>query len=162
MCASVESGGRMTNSRADNPYLHVIETFSPEELALVAQVKRFFECVQGDPGLRADIESGTVRPEQAERLKRIGVSFDLDEVALLREEPEAVGHFLGGLRCSRSCEPPDEVPEIFRGSCDLVSNLDLRWQKPIESPGHADKKNPGEAAGVVAGIRGLSSRRSSQ
>jgi len=109
----------MTNSRADNPYLHVIETFSPEELALVAQVKRFFECVQGDPGLRADIESGTVRPEQAERLKRIGVSFDLDEVALLREEPEAVGHFLGGLRCSRSCEPPDEVPEIFRGSRPL-------------------------------------------
>ena len=109
----------MNKKKHPNPYLRALEPFSPEELDLISQVKRFFECVQAEPGFRDELGARRVLPERRERLRQIGVTFDLDEIAVLWEEPEAVGPFMASLQSLCQDELPEEPPDAFESSRPL-------------------------------------------
>jgi radical SAM family RiPP maturation amino acid epimerase len=73
-----------------NSYLKVLEPFTQDELYQISQVKRFFECYDGDADFRTAINSGSINNEQQKRLKQIGIDFDPREVDLLWKSPEIV------------------------------------------------------------------------
>ncbi len=78
----------MPDKERQYSYRNVLKAFNPAEMALIVQLKRFFEWVNGDPGFRNSIETGTVSPENLARLKKIGIHFDIDELAPLWEKSE--------------------------------------------------------------------------
>jgi radical SAM family RiPP maturation amino acid epimerase len=75
-------------------YASVLAAFSPQELAVLPQIKRFFECLRGDPVFAASAADGSFLPENRHRLKQIGINFNVDEFALLWKSPRAVGDYL--------------------------------------------------------------------
>jgi radical SAM family RiPP maturation amino acid epimerase len=99
----------MPDTRALHPYLKVLEPFSDQELRQITQVKRFFEWVQGDAEFRRSLDSGDLAPAYRDRLPRIGVMFDLAEVALLWEQPAIACHFLTSQSLGKSPDLPDEL-----------------------------------------------------
>jgi len=68
----------------------VLDYFSSEEMGLIVQLKRFFEWLEGDPDFRDSVESGNLSVEYRDRLKRIGVTFDPNEVAMLWQSPDTI------------------------------------------------------------------------
>lgn len=98
----------------NNPYMVTIKAFSTEELALISQLKRFMEWMQGDPDFKNEVEAGKFSPETRQRLKRIGITFETDEVAMLWKEPQEFVQFITALGCGCQSEPPEEVPELFK------------------------------------------------
>ena len=77
-----------------NTYMKVLEAFTPDELDRISQVKRFFECCDGDAEFRASVNSGHFSDEQVNRMKKIGIEFAPDEMAPLWENPDAVRDYL--------------------------------------------------------------------
>ncbi len=109
----------MTKKIQEYPYLWAMEPFPPEELSLIAQVKRLFECTQGDPDFRDDLASGSVSAERRDYLKRIGVTFELDEVAVAWENPETMSRFMAGIGYRFLGDLPEELPEALNRSRPL-------------------------------------------
>ncbi len=70
-----------------NPYKTLISDFSAKELASIAQLKRFFECFDGDPLFREALQKGRFSEEQLKWINHIGISFSLREVGLLLDKP---------------------------------------------------------------------------
>lgn len=62
--------------------------FSPEEMAFIVQMKRFLECVEGDAAFRKSVDTGHFTPEQLAHLRDIGITFSVNDVALMWKEPE--------------------------------------------------------------------------
>ena len=62
-------------------YVDVLASFTAEELALLPQIKRFFECYEGDAGLRDSLHRGAVTDAQRALLKEIGVTFEVEALA---------------------------------------------------------------------------------
>ncbi len=77
-----------------NSYQKVLESFTQDELYKIAQVKRLFECYDGDVEFRKALNSGYLNNEQQRRLKQIGIEFDLHEVDLLFKNPEIIYQFI--------------------------------------------------------------------
>lgn len=77
-----------------NNYLKVLQAFTRDELDQISQVKRFFECCDGDAGFRASVSSGQFSCEQINRMKEIGIDFEPDEMSPLWENPDAVRNYL--------------------------------------------------------------------
>ena len=71
-------------------YQKVIEAFSEEDLSKIAQVKRLFEWVEGDLIFKQHLETGKLAAEELKRLKKIGVIFNIDEIALIWKEPQFI------------------------------------------------------------------------
>jgi len=89
--------------------LELFEAFSNQERSTLAQIKRFFEWTEGDPEFCRELDAGTCRPETLERLRRIGVSFDLNELAILWKSPENVQQFMMAVRKKKTGELPANV-----------------------------------------------------
>jgi radical SAM family RiPP maturation amino acid epimerase len=91
-------------------YAELLSRFSDEEMALITQLKRFFECHEGDSRLRASIKTGQLSGEQHELLREIGVHFDLDAVSLAWEQPGIFEELLARIPNEESLDQlPDEV-----------------------------------------------------
>ncbi|NLB43173.1 MAG: radical SAM family RiPP maturation amino acid epimerase, partial [Clostridiales bacterium] len=73
-----------------NSYLKVLGLFTQDELYKISQVKRFFECYEGDADFRTSINAGSINNEHQIRLKQIGVDFEPREVDLLWNSPEII------------------------------------------------------------------------
>ena len=86
----------MKSDKSILSYSEFLALFTPEEMNSIVQLKRFFEWAQGDPEFRASAENGNFSPEQKERLKKIGVTFELEEIALLWNAPHLFGEALNG------------------------------------------------------------------
>ncbi|MCD6586582.1 MAG: hypothetical protein J7K96_12535, partial [Desulfobacteraceae bacterium] len=66
----------MKNNQKKN-YLTVLESFSDKEWDLIVQLKRFFECVEGDAEFRKALNSKAIDSEQYKKyLQDIGVHID--------------------------------------------------------------------------------------
>lgn len=74
--------------------MKVLEAFTQDELDQISQVKRFFECYDGDADFRASVNSGRFSDEQINRMQRIGIEFEPVEMSLLWENPDAVRDYL--------------------------------------------------------------------
>jgi radical SAM family RiPP maturation amino acid epimerase len=70
-------------------YQDILNAFSKEEMALIVQLKRFFECSQGDRDFREHFLNGTFTEEDRLRLVKIGVLFDLDGLSLAWKDRDA-------------------------------------------------------------------------
>ncbi len=77
-----------------NSYMKVLNAFTQEELNQISQIKRFFECYDGDADFRIAVNSGHFSDEQIHRMKQIGIEFDPDEMSPLWKNPDAVRDYL--------------------------------------------------------------------
>ncbi len=77
-----------------NLYKTLISGFNAKELAYIAQLKRFFECYDGDPLFREALQKGGFSEEQLKWIKHIGISFSLCEVGLLLDKPHLREQYL--------------------------------------------------------------------
>lgn len=82
------------SNKNTNTYLKVLEAFTQDELNQISQVKRFFECYDGDAEFRASVNSGHFSDKQIKRMKQIGIEFDLKEMSLLWENPDLLKNYL--------------------------------------------------------------------
>lgn len=82
------------NSTNTNSYMKVLEAFTRDELYQISQVKRFFECYEGDACFRAAINSGDISNDLQDRMKQIGIEFNIREMSLLWENPKAINEFV--------------------------------------------------------------------
>lgn len=64
-------------------YMDVFAPFNAEEMALLPQIKRFFECYEGDAVFRESVHNGTISAAQRALLKEIGVTFEIEALAPL-------------------------------------------------------------------------------
>jgi radical SAM family RiPP maturation amino acid epimerase len=72
----------MVQDTQENGYGGFWGPFSEEETAQIVMLKRFFEWVQGDKDFADAFEKGKFSDAQRERLRKIGVTFDVQELAL--------------------------------------------------------------------------------
>jgi hypothetical protein len=87
--STADKAQSMRQPRIPTGFADLYSRFSPEEMALLMQLKRFFECVQGDQEFRNSVDTGSFTPEQLAYLRDVGVTFDVEEVALLWKGVEA-------------------------------------------------------------------------
>lgn len=100
-----------TYDNTEDFYQRLLRAFSAEEMSLIVQLKRFFEWTQGDPVFEKQVSSGNLLPATVERLQRIGVTFNLDEVAILWKFPEAAQRFILNCQARREEVLPDDVTQ---------------------------------------------------
>lgn len=86
------------NNEHTYSYQSILDAFTPDQLYCMAQVKRFFECYEGDADFRASVNSGQINDEQQRRMKQIGIDFHLREMALVWEKPEIVNAYISPAR----------------------------------------------------------------
>ena len=78
-----------TPTRMRFGYVDSFAGFSPDEMHMLAETKRFFECYEGDRDFRAALEAGgQFTGEQRRMLKDIGVTFEPEAMALLWKQPD--------------------------------------------------------------------------
>lgn len=83
-------------------YNEVHSIFTPAEMAIFPQVKRMYECLDGDKELRDNVIAGKVTPEQRALLKEIGITFEIEEVSALWEHSEQREQFEQALSAPES------------------------------------------------------------
>jgi len=88
-----------------NDYQKVLQAFTAKEMSRIVQVKRFFEWYEADPEFRESVNCGEISAFQENRLKEIGVSFPVEEMALLWEHPEVMNDFF----CKTSDVPSEHT-----------------------------------------------------
>ena len=64
-------------------YADLYSRFTAEEMSYIVQLKRFFECVTGDQSFRKSVAIGQFTSEQLAYLREVGVTFDIEELAIL-------------------------------------------------------------------------------
>lgn len=101
-------------NNSKKPVIDTFKSFSTEELSLISQIKRFMECVQGDPGFKNQVDSGKVTPGTLKRLKKIGIKFEIDEVAMFWEEPQEFAQLVTGLGRACQNETCMKLPESIK------------------------------------------------
>jgi len=75
--------------RKRRQYTDLFEGFGPREMGILAEVKRFMECYEGDRKFRASVDAGgQFTDEQRQTLKDIGVTFEPEAMELLWLKPE--------------------------------------------------------------------------
>ena len=81
------SGG--DGRRSEFRYEDTFADFSPDDIRVAAEAKRFFECREGDRDFRAAVEAGGKFTDQQRRmLKDIGVTFEPEAMELLWLQPD--------------------------------------------------------------------------
>ena len=76
--ARIEQGGQ---GPTPPEYTDLFTPFTPAELALLPQIKRFFECYEGDQDLRHNLIGNQVTAEQRALLKEIGITFEIEALS---------------------------------------------------------------------------------
>jgi radical SAM family RiPP maturation amino acid epimerase len=94
-------------------YADLFSDFTAEEAALLPQIKRFFECFEGDQELRHNLIEGKATEAQIALLREIGITFDLDQLSPSWRQPEL---FLSALSALRDGTPSDEARELLRAN----------------------------------------------
>jgi radical SAM family RiPP maturation amino acid epimerase len=90
-------------------YMELYTPFTPEELALLPQIKRFFECYEGDKELRDNLHADTVTPQQRALLKEIGITFEVEALAPLWREKDLLAKALGEAPDSESNQAVEAI-----------------------------------------------------
>ena len=95
--ALIEHDGQ---GRTPPEYTDLFTPFMPDELAILPQIKRFFECYEGDKELRDNLNANSVTAKQRALLKEIGITFEVEALSPLwthkdlftraLQEPESV------------------------------------------------------------------------
>lgn len=88
--------------KVQNKHRMLLEKFSQEEMHLIVQIKRFFECYEGDSDFRAAVNSGYIDIEQLRYMKKIGISFNFKEVALFWENRDLIDEYINLCRKANS------------------------------------------------------------
>lgn len=88
----------MTNTQ--HPYTQILKVFTDREMAVIVQLKRFFELMEGDPFFNASVQTNNLSSIQIQRLKSIGINFDVRQLALLWKEPDIFSRYSDILKCS--------------------------------------------------------------
>ena len=83
--------GRPSEMRSRFKYMDLFEGFSPDEIRTICEVKRFFECYEGDRDFRKALDAGgQFTDEQRQMLKDIGVTFEPEAMAPLWQDKDLV------------------------------------------------------------------------
>ena len=101
-------------------YAALLGEYSKQELDSIAQLKRFFEWIQGDKDFCTRVECGNFSPEIIERLRRIGITYDLDEVSLLWKNPNTFLQYLENYRDDNQDELPSKIVESLNNYPSLA------------------------------------------
>lgn len=104
----------------------LVDSFTKEEMGLLVQVKRFMECLQGDAKFCKEFEEGNLSASFRDRLRRIGVQFEAEEMDALRKGKTAEA-LMGCLVNSQELENPS-LPEKELETTPLLQ-LWLRWSR---------------------------------
>ncbi|MDY0094909.1 MAG: radical SAM family RiPP maturation amino acid epimerase [Candidatus Vecturithrix sp.] len=126
---------------ANNFHLTLLKHFSSDEMALLVQLKRFFEWMQGDPAFTKQVSSGDFSPAVIERLHRIGITFNFDELAILWKFPDIAQRFL--LNCNARHE--EDLPEEMAQTIAQYPLFAL-WGKYLQTRNRLFRKYMGEVA----------------
>ncbi len=89
-------------------YPQLLACFSNHELKLVAQLKRFFEWVHADPEFCGYVNTGRYPSKILSRLKRIGISFEPDQLAVIWKSPEIACQYIQKALQGYPQQLPDE------------------------------------------------------
>ena len=126
------SAAEVKRSGTRSSYADTFADFSPDEMRLLSEVKRFLECYQGDREFREALDAGgKFTEEQRRMLKDIGVTFEPEAMELLwtrrdlmEQIPALVAHVPSF----------DDAPSEFRSA--LAPYPELRrwylWRHRIE------------------------------
>lgn len=100
-----------TNQDVWDSYQKLLDRFSSGEMARIVQLKRFFEWTAGDPAFRKQATTGDFSPDTRERLRRIGVTFDPEDLAILWKFPDEANRFILNCHARQEKALPDEVAQ---------------------------------------------------
>lgn len=107
-------------------YQNVIEAFSEEEIEKIVQLKRLFEWVGGDPVFADSFCKGEFTDDQLDRLRKIGITFEMKDMAPFWEYPDFQFKMLQQISCLDE-EMSDELANII--TKDSLPHLWLRYAK---------------------------------
>ena len=138
------AGGTQSSARDERRsellcYAHTFADFSPDDVRVTAEVKRFFECHEGDRDFRAAVEAGGKFTDQQRRmLKEVGVTFEPEAMELLWLQPDLFDRF--PLLVARHASFED-VPSDFHALLAPYPELRLwlRWRHRIDRGGMIQK-----------------------
>jgi radical SAM family RiPP maturation amino acid epimerase len=99
-------------------YRELIQSFSQDELEIIVQAKRLFECIQGDLDLRNRLNEGSLSEDDFKYFRSIGINIDLEDISLLWEQPD---YFL-------------DIASFFGKSCNLSQSTNLSLSLLEEYP----------------------------
>ncbi|GAB6179493.1 radical SAM family RiPP maturation amino acid epimerase [Desulfotomaculum defluvii] len=124
----------MNNDEHTYSYQSVLDAFTQDELFCISQVKRFFECYEGDVDFRSSVNSGQINDEQQRRMKQIGIDFHLREMALVWEKPEILNEYISRKRGSEHSDILIEHAELLRNYplLELWVRFNLRQRMRIK------------------------------
>ena len=117
--------------RACYSYVATFEGFGPDEMRLLAEVKRFMECYEGDRHFRAAVDAGgEFTGEQRRMLEDIGVTFEPEAMELLWKEPGVVDRILvsGVSRYARFEDMPPDIHALLAPYPELRRWLAWRFR----------------------------------
>jgi len=108
-------------------YKDILNSFNLE-IPLILQIKRFMECYVGDSGFRKIVEKNPDDPALRDRLRRIGVEIDPNDLSLLWSSPEKIENFMNCL-FQPSADLSHEQDMVLDLEGSPVANLWLQWLK---------------------------------
>ena len=113
-------------------YEQAFAGFSPDDIRVVAEAKRFMECHDGDRDFRAAVDAGGKFTDQQRRmLKDIGVTFEPEAMELLWLRPDLLERYQSLVVQHASFEDaPSEIHELLAPYREL--RLLLRWRHRID------------------------------
>ena len=89
-------------------YLELYHLFSASELNEIVQLKRFFECSEGDKTYRTALSTGDFSEEQLAHLKKVGVLFNIQDLAILWQDISFIDLVFENIH---KLESLDDLPE---------------------------------------------------
>ena len=109
-------------------YVDTFADFSADDIRTLAEVKRFFECYQGDRDFRSALQAGGKFTDQQRRmLKDIGVAFEPEAMELLWLRPDQVDRFpLLTMHYARFEDVPSDLHALLAPYREL--RLWYRWR----------------------------------
>jgi len=138
------AGGTQSSARDERRsellcYAHTFADFSPDDVRVTAEVKRFFECHEGDRDFRAAVEAGgKFTGQQRRMLKDVGVTFEPEAMELLWLQPDLFERFpLLVARHASFEDAPSDFHALLAPYREL--RLWLRWRHRIDRGGMIQK-----------------------
>lgn len=106
--AQTLASGKYSNIVIPSNYTELYALFSPSELAEIVQIKRFFECTEGDKTYRDALQTGSFSDEQLAHLKLVGVMFDINDLSILWQDTAFIDLVFKEIH---TLESVDDLPE---------------------------------------------------
>ncbi len=125
-----------------NIHKSFLDKFSHEELKLIVQIKRFFECYEGDKAFRSSVNSGSFSSKELKYIKAVGVEFNPQEMALFWERPELIDEYITSYQKANKGYPKlseplaqqlSKYPLLKLWHCYMVGKSRYRYEECIRS-----------------------------